>query len=88
MKDNSVGSKHCCMGPGMCDRKMSISVLGLAPRLSASCWIGECQVVDGSDTLRTGGVLHESMGNLLEDESAISSADEAIHFHSFCSETI
>jgi len=72
----------------MCDRKKLILVLVLAPGMSASCWIGECKAVDRSVRWRTGGVLHELMGNLLKDKSAISSAHEAICFHSFCLETI
>ena len=44
--------------------------------------------VDGLVRWRTGGVLYKSMGNLLENESAISSANEAVCFHSFCSEII
>ena len=72
----------------MCDRKKSTSVLVLAPGLSTSCWIGECEVVDGSDTLRTGGVLHELMGNLRDDKSTIGSTFKAIHVHSICLETV
>jgi len=65
-----------------------ISALVLVLGLSTSCWIGKCEVVDGPDTLRTGGVLRESMGNLLEDGSTIGSADMAVCFHLFCSEAV
>jgi hypothetical protein len=72
----------------MCDRKKSISVLVLAPGMSTSCWIGECKAVDGLVRWRTGGVLCESMGNVLKDGSATGSADMAVCFHIFCSEAV
>ena len=45
-------------------------------------------MVDGLDTSRIGSVLCGLMEKLLEDKSVISSADEAIYFHSFCLKTV